>query len=155
MSTEIERKFLVTGKVPSGESSEIHQAYLCLDPERTSRVRVDGESAFLTIKGRTEGISRREFEFEIPLEHAHGMLDLAVGFPILKTRTRVKHGNHTWEVDVFHGVNTGLIVAEVELSREDEDIVLPDWVGDEVSDDSRYLNAVLAQNPFSEWPAEF
>ena len=152
MATEIERKFLVTGEIPSGDSSDIHQAYLSLDPERTTRVRIDDRTASLTVKGRTEGISRKEFEFEIPLEDAQELLGLSVGYPIRKTRTRVPHGDLKWEIDVFHDLNAGLVVAEIKLGSEDDDLELPEWVGEEVSHDPRFLNACLAQHPFTEWP---
>ena len=153
MGTEIERKYLITGEVPEGESSELQQAYLSLDRERTVRVRIDGVTAFLTIKGRTEGISRKEFEYEIPLEDAEALMALAVGNPVRKTRTRINHGEHIWEVDVFHDDNAGLVVAEVELTSEQDRPDLPAWVGEEVSHDPRYRNSLLAQSPYCEWPA--
>ncbi|OVE77053.1 adenylate cyclase [bacterium E08(2017)] len=151
MGIEIERKFLVVGEVPDGESSEICQAYLCADIERTIRVRIDDQVATLTIKGKTEGLSRSEYEYEIPLEDARELMELALGQPVRKTRTRIPHGNHVWEVDVFHDANEGLCVAEVELAAEDEVVELPDWVGDEVSGDGRYRNSYLAKHPYSEW----
>ena len=151
MATEIERKFLVTADIPDGESSEIQQAFLSLDPERTIRIRITDNKGFLTVKGKTQGISRAEFEYEIPLQEALDMLELSIGHPIRKTRTCVIIGRHTWEVDVFHDLNAGLVVAEIELDSEDEELELPDWIGDEVSEDFRYLNACLAQHPFTEW----
>ena len=151
MATEVERKFLVSGTFPSGESSEIHQAYLSLDPERTVRVRIADDTATLTVKGKTEGISRQEFEFEIPLDDAHDLLELSVGHPIKKTRTRIPLDGRVWEVDVFHDANAGLVVAEVELDSEHEEVALPGWLGSEVSNEPRYLNACLAQCPYSDW----
>ncbi|MDQ8190571.1 CYTH domain-containing protein [Roseibacillus persicicus] len=151
MATEIERKFLVIGEVPGGRSSEMVQGYLSQDPERTIRVRIDDERAYLTIKGKAVGITRAEFEYEVPVADAREMLALAAGFPIRKTRTRVQEGDHLWEVDVFHDLNEGLVVAEVELEFEDEELVLPAWVGEEVTADVRYLNACLSRKPFREW----
>ena len=151
MATEIERKFLVTGEFPQGESSAIEQAYLNLDPERTTRVRIESGAASLTVKGKTNGLSREEFEFEIPLKDAQGLLKLSIGHLIRKTRTRIPLGDLVWEVDVFHDSNAGLVVAEIELESEDTFLNLPTWVGDEVSHDPRYLNACLAQNPFTCW----
>lgn len=151
MPVEIERKFLVSGKLPIQEGTEIQQAYLCLDPERTIRVRIDDGAATLNIKGKTKGISRQEFEYGIPLEEAQELMKLALGHVIHKTRMRLPQGQHLWEIDVFQGANDGLIVAEIELESEDTPIDLPDWIGEDVSHDPRYLNACLAQAPFSTW----
>ncbi|MGY8641736.1 MAG: CYTH domain-containing protein [Verrucomicrobiales bacterium] len=152
MGTEIERKFLVCGSFPEESSTRLVQAYLSLDRERTIRIRLDGpDDAFITIKGKTEGISRSEFEYAIPPEDAEEMLKLAVGAPIEKIRHRTPIGKHTWEVDVFSGENEGLVVAEIELESEDEPFEKPDWIGEEVTSDSQYLNACLAQKPFSAW----
>jgi CYTH domain-containing protein len=154
MATEIERKFRVTGEFPEGESTEIQQAYLCLDPERTIRVRIDGDIATINLKGKTRGLSRKEFEFEIPMDDAREMFDLSIGAPIRKTRTRIPIGNHVWEIDVFHDSNDGLVIAEIEMESETEQVELPEWVGEEVSHDPRYLNACLVRNPFTEWILE-
>lgn len=151
MATEIERKFLVSGTIPAGDETHMLQAYLNFDPQRTVRVRIGDDSATLTIKGKTEGISRAEFEYPIPLDDARSLLDLAVGSVIEKTRRRVLVGEHTWEVDTFAGANRGLVVAEIELSSESEQFDKPEWVGDEVSGDKRYLNSLLAQHPFTDW----
>ena len=151
MGTEIERKFLVCGSIPEGTSSRLVQAYLSLDPQRTVRIRLDDETAFITIKGEMEGISRSEFEYEIPHADGEEMLKLAEGAVIEKIRHRILIGKHTWEVDVFSGANEGLVVAEIELESEDEAFEKPDWIGEEVTSDSRYINACLAQKPFSEW----
>ena len=151
MATEIERKFLVAGELPEGEDSQIAQAYLSLDPERTVRVRIESGVATLTIKGKAQGISRAEFEYVIPLEEAEHILELAVGSAIEKTRRRIVVGKHTWEVDIFHGANEGLVVAEIELECEHDDFVKPDWLREEVSSDRRYFNSSLVSTPFKDW----
>lgn len=151
MATEIERKFLVSGEIPDGEDTHIAQAYLNLDPHRIVRVRIEDGSATLTIKGKTEGISRPEFEYPIPLEDARQLLKLAAGSPIEKTRRRIPAGAYVWEVDTFHGANQGLIVAEIELPSETSDFEKPDWLGEEVSDDFRFQNSNLSQQPYSSW----
>jgi adenylate cyclase len=118
----------------------------------TVRVRVAGQKAFLTIKGPSEGLARLEFEYAIPPDDARHMLkSLAGGRVIEKTRYLVEHAGHTWEVDVFAGRNSGLIVAEVEIAHPDEPVVLPGWVAEEVSFDHRYANAYLSLHPWSEW----
>ena len=151
MATEIEKKFLVAGEIPAGEDSEIAQAYLSLTPERTVRVRIRSGKATLTIKGRPTGISRPEFEYEIPFDDARQLLELAVGAPVEKTRRCIPAGDFTWEVDTFHGANEGLVVAEIELQSERDHFERPDWLGDEVTDDPRYLNSNLVTKPFREW----
>lgn len=151
MATEIERKFLVSGAFPDGKATEIVQIYLSLDPQRTIRVRIESGKATFNIKGKTEGITRTEFEYPIPLPDAWELLKLAIGSPIEKTRHRISHGAHTWEVDVFHGANQGLIVAEIELASESQSFEKPAWVGEEVSTDFRYTNASLATHPFQSW----
>ncbi len=153
MGIEIERKFLVRdAAVLDGiEGVAYRQGYLSLDPERTVRVRRAGDRAFLTIKGRTVGATRAEFEYEIPLDDAEAMFHLCVAPIIEKVRHRVPHAGRTWEVDVFGGANEGLVVAEVELPSEVAIVVLPPWVGDEVTDDPRYYNANLAGHPYRDW----
>ncbi|MFT4548060.1 MAG: adenylate cyclase [Verrucomicrobiales bacterium] len=151
MATEIERKFLVTGELPDGEDTEIVQAYLNLDPKRTTRVRIESGQATVTIKGKTRGISRVEFEYPIPLDDARELVKIALGVPIEKTRRRVRAGEFTWEIDTFHGANAGLVVAEIELQSETDDFQKPAWLGAEVSDQSRYVNARLVEQPFSSW----
>ncbi|MCL4108462.1 UNVERIFIED_CONTAM: hypothetical protein GTU68_046155 [Idotea baltica] len=152
MGIEIERKFLVCGSFPKVNCSRIVQAFLSLDRERIVRIRLDGvDEAFITVKGKTKGATRAEFEYAIPYGDGEKMLKLAVGAPIEKTRYRIPFGKHTWEVDVFFGENGGLVVAEIELESKDEPFEKPDWIGEEVTSDSRYLNACLAQKPFSEW----
>ena len=153
MGFEIERKFLVRDpSVLEGRTGIAYrQGYLSLDPSRTVRVRQAGEHGFLTVKGRDHGGSRAEFEYEIPLDEAGALLDLCERPLIDKTRYRIDHASLTWEVDVFHGANDGLIVAEVELERADQPVDLPDWVGDEVTSDPRYYNANLAARPYRSW----
>lgn len=155
MGIEIERKFLVTDdgwREQVVEQTPIVQGYLVSGSAVTVRVRIKGESAFLTIKGRTEGISRSEFEYPIPVSDARQMLEqLATGPVIDKVRNVVEVGAHRWEIDVFAGDNEGLVLAEVELGDADEQFVTPDWAGPDVSDDARYYNVNLAQNPFRKW----
>lgn len=155
MPAEIERKFLLVSsewRSSVTESRRIAQGYLSRDLERTVRVRITGEKAFMTIKGKTEGISRTEIEFPIPMETAQNLLTLCFQPLIDKTRHLVPHGSHLWEIDEFHGANTGLIVAEIELEAEDTAFARPDWLGDEVSHEFPYTNASLSERPFSEWP---
>jgi len=154
MAQEIERKFLLASdQWRSGAEGRLYrQGYLSTDKARTVRVRIVGERGLLTIKGLTRGISRLEFEYDIPLADATRLLDELCHRPLIeKTRYEVTHGGLTWEIDEFHGDNAGLIVAEVELASEDQDIELPEWVGAEVSGDPRYYNSNLAQHPFSKW----
>ncbi len=156
MGTEIERKFLVVGDAwRQGAIGVLYrQGYLCTTPERTARVRVAGDKGYLTVKGSRTGVSRLEFEYSIPLEDAQAMLDALCVRPLIeKTRYRIKHGGLVWEVDEFAGENAGLVIAEVELEREDQEVSLPAWVGKEVSADDRYSNSCLAERPFSTWGA--
>ena len=151
MPIEIERKFLLAGEPPSSEGVEMKQAYLCKDPERTVRVRFEGERAVLTIKGRSVGVTRPEFEYEIPVEDARELMKLSVGDVVEKKRHYYHLGRHVWEVDVFHGANAGLVVAEIELNDEHEAFEKPEWIGAEVSDDRRYSNASLSTSPYTKW----
>jgi len=153
MALEIERKFLVDPEKwnPSDQGISIIQAYLGLNPYPTVRIRIAGEKAFLTIKGQSQTISRPEFEYQVPVEGAQEMLKLAISNPVEKTRYHVMYEGFLWEVDVFSGKNTGLIVAEIELKSEDQSFPLPDWVVEEVSDDGRYYNSYLSTCPFTEW----
>ena len=150
---EIERKYLVTGGGWDDGSPGVRmaQGYLTLDPDRSVRVRLAGDQAWITVKGRTQGISRVEYEYAIPAEDARGLLAMCLPSVIDKTRHRIQFAGHLWEVDVFHGDNDGLVMAEVEL--DDEAIIppLPPWVGDEVSGDTRYFNVNLATFPFREF----
>jgi adenylate cyclase len=154
MGTEIERKYLVNEQVTPllRDGVEFRQGYLADTREMAVRVRVAGDRAWLTVKGAGRGIVRPEFEYLIPVGDACSMLDDLVSGPIIrKTRYRLPHGDHVWEVDVFAGDNEGLIVAEVELASEHESVDLPAWVGSEVSDDYRYLNVNLVKKPFNQW----
>ncbi len=151
---EIERKFLLQNKdwkQYTHFSEEIAQGYLSSVPERTVRIRIKNETGIITVKGKTEGISRKEFEYEIPLEEAQELLKLCEGSPIHKIRHNVVYGDQAWEIDEFKGDNQGLIIAEIELDSEDEEIKLPPWIGKEVSDDTRYFNAHISGKPFKDW----
>ncbi|MEA3276617.1 MAG: CYTH domain-containing protein [Pseudomonadota bacterium] len=155
MGVEIERKFLVKNDSWRDQvESEAHvmQGYLANNANATVRVRVKGEDAFLTIKGGGEGIRRSEYEYPIPVSDAEAMLrELAVSPAIDKVRYKVKCGDHFWDLDFFAGDNQGLVMAEVELSTEDETFEMPDWAGEEVSGDPRYYNVNLARNPYRHW----
>jgi adenylate cyclase len=153
MAVEIERKFLVSDPSwKTGNGSLLRQGYLSKTPERTVRVRLADDAAWLTIKGITTGTSRAEFEYRIPCADAAELLKLCDGPLLEKTRYRVEYRGHIWEVDEFHGDNEGLVVAEVELQQENESVELPPWIGDEVTNDVRYFNSNLARQPFRSWP---
>ncbi len=154
--TEIERKFLTTSdefKSVSFKQNRIVQGYLSSVPERTVRIRIKDEKGFLTIKGvaNESGLSRFEWEKEIPILDAEELLKICEKGIIDKTRYEVKVGNHIFEIDVFNGENKGLIIAEIELSAEDEVFEKPNWLGKEVTNDSRYYNSYLSKNPFINW----
>ena len=153
MAKEIERKFLVHRELwqPKGEGIEIAQGYLAADKKRAVRVRLAGDRAYLTVKGPTKGVERLEFEYEVPTDDARAMLALCERPWIEKRRYCEQCGAHTWEIDCFSGENEGLVVAEIELSAPDEPFERPLWLGEEVSTDSRYLNASLMRLPFSRW----
>lgn len=144
---EIERKFLVDADLWSKASKPtpkvIKQGYLMTDINKTIRVRVKGEIGYLTIKGATKGISRTEFEYEIPTEEANQLLDQFTDKYIDKLRYEIKIGDHIWEVDEFQGKHAPLIIAEIELTHENEEFMLPEWVTQEVSHDPSYYNANL------------
>jgi len=154
MAKEIERKFLIDlDKLGSLENGTfIKQAYIATADKTAVRLRLKGEAAYLTLKGANKGVSRTEFEYPILPEDAKAiMAELCTGPEIEKTRYLVEHEGHTWEVDVFYGDNDGLVVAEIELSSEDESFVKPDWALEEVSDDPKYYNVSLLNNPFNQW----
>lgn len=156
MGVEIERKFRVrAGWRPDGAGEEIAQGYLCSVPERTVRVRLRGGRGYLTVKGKNGGADaarRAEFEYEIPAADARALLALAEPGVIEKERCLVPMADgHTWEVDIFHGENEGLVVAEIELGAEDEPFARPDWLADEVTGDARYYNSSLARTPYRLW----
>lgn len=155
MATEIERKFLVSGDYKSSarKSERIVQGYLCSDPERTVRVRIKGDKGFITVKGLVSsgGMTRFEWEKEIPVAEVRDLLQLCEPGVIDKTRYLVDAGKHTYEVDEFYGDNEGLVVAEVELAAEDETFDKPEWLGNEVTGDVRYYNSMLMKNPYKSW----
>lgn len=153
MAFEIERKFLVdTNKwSPADQGTKFKQAYLSLDPSPTVRIRIAGEKAFITIKGRSITISRPEFEYEIPVEDAIEMMKLAISEPLEKTRYKIWVEGFLWEVDIFSGKNKGLVMAEIELESEHQEFALPDWLLQEVSGDGRFYNSYLSMHPFQEW----
>ncbi len=153
--TEIERKFLLANddwRAQVDAGVVMRQGYLAATEKSSVRVRIAGEQANLNIKSATLGITRQEYEYPIPLADANELLDTLANGPLIeKTRYHVRHGSHTWEIDVFAGDNQGLVVAEIELSAEDEVFERPAWLGDEVSDDPRYYNVCLVKHPFKNW----
>ncbi|MFW2388618.1 MAG: CYTH domain-containing protein [Polyangiales bacterium] len=154
MGEEIERKFLVRNEAwrESAEAVPFRQGFLSTEPERTVRVRIAGTRGMITVKGKTVGARREEFEYEIPTADAQSMLDSLCKRPLVeKVRYTVPLGRHVWEIDVFEGANAGLIVAEIELSAEDEVFERPEWLGDEVTDDPRYFNSNLVAHPYRDW----
>jgi len=153
---EIERKFLVKNdafKAEAYQSYSIQQGYLNSHPERTTRIRLIGETAFITVKGKSSenGLTRFEWEKEIDVNEAKSLLALCEPGKIEKTRFLVKSGIHIFEVDEFYGDNLGLMIAEVELNHETEKILLPDWLGEEVTGDKKYYNSALTNQPFKLW----
>ncbi len=155
MALEIERKFLVIGdqwrKLGTGKS--YYQGYIpTQNPDNTVRVRIADEQGYLTLKGKKIGISRREFEYEIPLEDAQMLLKIMCDRPLIeKIRYRVPIGELVWEIDEFTGENQGLIIAEIELKTVNQNIYYPDWIGQEVTEDLRYYNSSLVKNPYQNW----
>jgi adenylate cyclase len=154
MGKEIERKFVINRAAWAPQDGGIHykQGYLNSQKERVVRVRIEGNIAKLTIKGPTKGVTRSEFEYSIPLDDASLLLDNLCEQPLIdKHRHKEVHFGKTWEIDVFHGLNEGLVVAELELAAEDEQFDRPMWLLDEVSSDPRYFNSNLLKHPFSTW----
>lgn len=154
MAVEIERKYLIDleklGTLENG--IRIKQGYLSINKESVVRVRIKNDKGYLTIKGSNNGISRLEFEYEIPFEEANEMLDNLCQKPVIdKSRYIIKYDTNIWEIDVFYGDNEGLVVAEVELKDENEIISLPSWIKKEVSHDSRYFNSNLMKHPYKDW----
>lgn len=155
MGQEIERKFLVLDErwrdgADAGE--RLRQGYLANNLRASVRVRIGGGRARLNIKGATLGVERLEFDYPLPLDDAEQLLDSLCERPLIdKTRYRVVHGGHSWEVDVFEGDNAGLVVAEIELAAADEAFERPPWLGQEVSDDPRYYNVCLVTHPYKDW----
>ena len=156
MGVEIERKFLLTGDGWRllAEPVLLRQGYLCSDPVRTVRVRIEGDAGVLTIKSKSTGATRGEWEYPIPLAEAEELLDRLCERPLVeKYRRRIPHAGFTWEVDEFLGENAGLVVAEIELPSEDAQFDKPDWIGQEVTGDKRYYNSSLIRFPYSQWTA--
>ena len=155
MGVEIERKFLVNRRqweaLEKPEGKRYRQGYLYNDAQKTIRVRIAEDAAFLTIKGETMGLSRPEFEYPLPLADAEELLDAFTSTQVIKTRYRIPFEGKIWEVDAFAGENEGLILAELELESEEEVFLLPDWIDREVTGDPRYYNSFLANQPFTTW----
>ena len=154
MGIEIERKFLVkTIPEKKGSGVAISQGYILRDPETVIRVRIYGDKGFLTLKGKAQGLVRPEYEYEIPEPDARNMLVTFCKGPLIeKTRYTLFYRGDEWVIDEFLGRNQGLVVAEIELSDENQTFDRPSWVGEEVTQDIRYLNSNLAVHPFSQWP---
>ena len=154
MGREIERKFLVKGDLcyRNMHGSLYRQGYLCLSKNRTVRIRTVDQRGLIGIKGITKGISRDEYEYEIPFRDADKILYTLCERPLIeKRRYEIEYDGMIWQVDVFLGENKGLVLAEVELENESQQISLPDWIGKEVSEDPRYFNVNLVKNPFTTW----
>ncbi|MEK7323120.1 MAG: CYTH domain-containing protein [Pseudomonadota bacterium] len=155
MATEIERKFLVLNddwRRQAAPGARLRQGYLSSGAACSIRVRSAGDHAQLNIKSATLGVSRREYEYAIPVGDASELLDHFCDGPLIeKTRYAVEYAGHVWEVDVFEGDNAGLIVAEIELDSEDEVFEKPAWAGVEVSHDPRYYNVCLVKHPYKDW----
>lgn len=154
MAKEIERKFLVVGDAWRSLAKGTHyrQGYLNSMKERTVRIRTIDNKAFMTVKGPTVGVTRMEFEYEIPYADCVEMLTHLAEQPVIeKVRYKIAMNGLVWEVDEFFGVNEGLIVAEVELQSEDQEFMKPEWVGEEVSGDPRYYNSNLVAHPYTTW----
>lgn len=155
MGKETEKKFLVKRNTyrQLGKPIAIRQGFLSVNKDRVVRIRLAGQKAFITVKGRTQGETRPEYEYEIPPADAREMLDTLCLQPLIeKNRYRIQYKGFTWEVDEFFGDNEGLIVAEVELECEGQVFLKPDWVGREVTGEARYYNAALIGKPYSSWP---
>lgn len=155
MGLEIERKFLVDEKQwnllakPAGLS--LKQGYLVNQANKVIRVRIAGEQAYLTIKGAVQGITRNEYEYEIPVKDGIELLDNFAVSCVEKIRYCINFADKLWEIDVFLGDNNGLIVAEIELEHEDEQFELPRWVGGEVTGEEKYYNSALSIHPYKKW----
>lgn len=153
MALEIERRFRVSGDAWRGLAPGVpyRQGYLSVEKERTVRVRVVGQQAWLTLKGSISDVTRHEFEYEIPLADAQTIMGAMCPMVVDKLRHRIEHGGFIWEVDEFFGDNAGLVLAEIELPGEDTPFDKPAWLGEEVTHDGRFTNAYLSQHPFSRW----
>lgn len=154
MGVEIERKFLVMQDRWRDLAPGVlyRQGYISTQPGRTVRVRIAGDRAFITLKGATQGITRSEFEYSIPDVDANEILNTLCASPLIeKHRHKINLNGLVWEVDEFLGENQGLVIAEVEIESVDQAIELPDWIGEDISHDSRYYNSNLVNHPFSSW----
>lgn len=155
MGKEIERKFLVNAekwkKLDKPEPRHFRQGYFTTTPGKSIRIRKSGDKAYLTIKSETEGMTRLEFEYEIPNSDAQELLDHFCDAELEKSRFIIFYKNKKWEVDVFLKENKGLLIAEIELERPDEDVDLPEWVDEEVTEIRKYYNAELVNKPFNTW----
>ncbi len=155
MLQEIERKFKIQDSsfLNGMQGIEIAQGYLSADPERAVRIRIKGDQGFITVKGKSNasGTTRFEWEREIDGNEAQALLELCIPTVIYKTRFEVQHDSNKWEIDVFHGANDGLLIAEIELKDENQAFSKPDWLGEEITGDPRYYNSYISQNPFSTW----
>jgi CYTH domain-containing protein len=156
MGVEIERKFLLKTDDWRALGIPVHyaQGYLIADGERTVRIRVAGENGYLTIKGRSHGFSRLEYEYPVPKKEALEMLQLSITPVIEKYRTKVLYEGKIWEIDEFKGDNEGLVMAEIELKSEDEPFSIPPWIAEQVTGDIRYFNSHLAVYPFKNWSSK-
>ncbi|WP_462265599.1 CYTH domain-containing protein [Mucilaginibacter sp.] len=155
MGVEIERKFLVNAElwqnVDKPKGTPFVQGYILSEDSRTVRVRATDQKGYITLKGKSTGFSRSEYEYEIPAGEAHELISNFAQSSIKKTRYCIEFAGKTWEVDEFEASNEGLLVAEIELEAEDEQFDLPPWLGKEVTDDERYYNAYLSVHPFKQW----
>jgi adenylate cyclase len=153
MALEIERKFLVKGESwRNGQGKMYRQGYLNSDENRNVRIRLVDDRGYLTVKGISNGATRVEYEYEIPGTEAEAMLDNLCETPLItKKRYQVEFEGFVWEVDEFFGDNEGLIIAELELVSEDQVFIKPEWIGEEVTEDPRYLNSNLIHRPYSKW----
>lgn len=155
MATEIEHKFLIRDdrwRRDVYRSQRLRQGYLVSDRVRSVRIRLAGDAAWLNIKSGTLGVCRREYDYAIPAADAQKLLDRLCRQPLLeKTRHWLRYGGHTWEIDVFEGDNTGLVLAEIELTEPSENFARPPWLGEEVSHDPRYYNPSLVEHPYKDW----
>lgn len=154
MAKEIERKFLIDlKKIDKLENGyNIKQGYIKTEDKTVVRIRINDKEAFLTIKGANIGATRLEYEYPIPISDAKDILRNLCKKPIIdKTRYEIKYDNHIWEIDIFHQENDGLAIAEVELTNENEAIELPNWIIKEVTNEYKYCNSNLLENPFSKW----
>ena len=155
MLQEIERKFKIKDSsfLSGMVGTKIVQGYLSADPERAVRIRTKGDQGYITVKGKSNASGTTRFEWEniIDLAEAEALLDLCIPTVISKTRYEIHLDGNTWEVDVFHDANEGLLIAEIELEHEHQNFSKPDWLGEEITGDVRYYNSYISQNPFSTW----